>query len=38
MDYNKASPQVLKFLVSDGDLIDEDGNVIAHSGNYQNRR
>jgi len=31
MDYNKASPKVLKFLVSDGDLVDDNGNVIAHS-------
>jgi hypothetical protein len=31
MSYNNAVPKTLKFLVSNGDLIDEDGNVIAHS-------
>lgn len=31
MSYNNAIPKALKFLVSDGNLIDEDGNVIAHS-------
>ena len=31
MSYANAVPKALKFLVSDGDLIDEDGNVIAHS-------
>ena len=30
-NYDNAVPKALKFLVSDGDLIDEDGNVIAHS-------
>lgn len=31
MNYDESSPTVLKFLVSNGDLIDEAGNVIAHS-------
>ena len=30
-NYNNSEPQVLKFLTSNGDIIDEDGNVIAHS-------
>jgi hypothetical protein len=30
-NYSNAVPKALKFLVSDGDLIDENGNVIAHS-------
>ena len=35
MNYNEASPKVLKFLVSDGDLVDDNGNVIAHSDSLQ---
>lgn len=31
MSYANAIPKALKFLVSDGDLIDDDRNVIAHS-------
>lgn len=30
-NYNNSEPQVLKFLTSNGDLVDENGNVIAHS-------
>lgn len=35
MNYNESSPKVLKFLVSNGDLVDESGNVIAHSDSLQ---
>lgn len=31
MSYANATPKALKFLVSNGDLVDEDGNVVAHS-------
>lgn len=31
MNYNESTPTPLKFLVSNGDLVDESGNVIAHS-------
>lgn len=31
MGYDNAEPKVLKFLVSDGKLVDESGNVIAES-------
>lgn len=31
MSYDNASPKALKFLVSNGDLLDDTGNVIAHS-------
>lgn len=31
MSYDNATPKVLKFLISNGDLVDEAGNVIAHS-------
>ena len=31
MSYANATPKPLKFLVSNGDLVDEDGNVLAHS-------
>lgn len=31
MSYNNAEPTPLKFLVSNGDLVDESGNVIGHS-------
>ena len=31
MDYDEATPTPLKFLISNGDLVDESGNVIAHS-------
>lgn len=35
MNYNESSPEVLKFLVSSGNLVDEDGNVITHSDSLQ---
>lgn len=35
MNYNTATPRALKFLVSNGDLVDEDGNVLAHSDSLQ---
>ena len=31
MNYDNAEPKVTKYLISNGDLIDESGNVIAHS-------
>ena len=31
MSYDNASPKALKFLVSNGDLLDDTGNVISHS-------
>ena len=35
MSYDNATPKVLKFLISNGDLVDEAGNVIAHSDDLQ---
>lgn len=35
MSYDNAEPKVLKFLVSDGKLVDESGNVIAVSDTLQ---
>lgn len=34
-NYNNAEPKPLKFLVSDGKLVDESGNVIAESDSLQ---
>lgn len=31
MSYDDTTPTPLKFLINDGDLVDENGNVIAHS-------
>lgn len=31
MSYENATPKALKFLISNGDLVDDSGNVIAHS-------
>lgn len=31
MSYDNAEPKVTKYLISNGDLVDESGNVIAHS-------
>lgn len=35
MSYDNAEPKALKFLISNGDLIDDSGNVIAHSDSLQ---